>query len=183
MIISDNCIVYDSSDYPYSEFKDKTILHAGKVYACISGFNPPALLTNQRNIFFVGRRYEAELLSFCLRNHIEKIQMQDNWFLILEEFLDTELGTNEKEKTYELLERVGISRRLCTLTRKDITPMMIEYNFKSCLWEWCYLGMYDLLMAAQGKLSKGNTGLGNQQMEELYRFAVKIALMQFSDTR
>ena len=55
---------------------------------------------------------------------------------------------------------------------------MIEYNFVSCLWEWCYLGMYDLLVAAQGKLIKTKIKLDNQQINGLYNFAVKIALMQ-----
>ena len=178
MIISDNHIEYDNSDYPYAEFKYKTMLHASEISAYTSSVIPSALLTKQGNIFFVNRVYEGELLSFCIKNHIEKIHVQDNWFLILEEFLDTEIVAKEKERTYILLEQAGISRTLCDHIRKELAPLMIEYNFVSCLWEWCYLGMYDLLVAAQGKLIKTKIKLDNQQINGLYNFAVKIALMQ-----
>lgn len=182
MIISDSCIEYDCSDYPYAEFKNKTTLHASEISAYTSSFLPPALLTKQGNIFFVSKVYEGELVSFCLRNHIDKVDIQDNWYLILEEFLDTEITEKEKERTYTLLERVGISRTLCEQIRKELAPLMIEYNFISCLWEWCFLGMYDLLMAAQGKFIKTKIKLESQQIDELYNYAVKIALMQ-SDSK
>lgn len=182
MIISDNYIEYDCFDYPYAEFKDKTILYASEIYAYTSSFNSSALLTKQGNVFFVRRVYEGELLSFCIRNHIDKVIMQDNWFLILEEFLDTEIAAKEKERTYILLERAGISWTLCDHIRRVLAPLMIEYNFKSCLWEWCYLGMYDLLMAAQGNLIKAKIRIESQQIDELYNYAVKIALMQ-SDSK
>ena len=164
MRISDSCIEYDCSDYPYAEFKNKTTLHASEISAYTSSFLPPALLTKQGNIFFVSKVYEGELVSFCLRNHIDKVDIK------------------EKERTYTLLERVGISRTLCEQIRKELAPLMIEYNFISCLWEWCFLGMYDLLMAAQGKFIKTKIKLESQQIDELYNYAVKIALMQ-SDSK
>ena len=169
---------YDSNDYPFSEFKNNNIIYAKDIEKCIANFLPPAILTKGKNIFFISAVYKEELFQFCINNKIDKIKLQDNWSLILDEFLDTEFSEQDKQRNYDLLGKVGIEKNMCDQIRQDVGPMMFAYNFISCLWEWCYLGMFDVLEAAQAKMPGMKQKLSLEQLEEFYSWTVDIALMQ-----
>ena len=95
MRISDSCIEYDCSDYPYAEFKNKTTLHASEISAYTSSFLPPALLTKQGNIFFVSKAYEGELVSLFSEKWNEFIEDYYTFDACLDDLFQ---ATNLREK-------------------------------------------------------------------------------------
>ena len=107
-----------------------------------------------KELVFLSREYATELENFAKRNKIEVSDRASNWNLINEPFLDTEFDEKQKQRTLELLESNGISMEEVEKLRQEVGKQMYRYNFGTMLWEWCFLGLSDVLSSMRAKLDK-----------------------------
>lgn len=142
----------------------------------IENFIPPAIKTKTHEILFVPETVKEQVKSLCTEKCIPVVSRDDNWSFILEPFLDTEFTEDTKENCYIKLEENGISRQLCDNIRSEVEESMLAYNFDSCLWEWVYLGLFDLLNACSGILSGSKHRLNDEAFKDVYNRAMKITL-------
>ena len=148
-------------------------------------FAPPAIRTVHGELIFVPFQAEKEgedekLPSFYASNNIPVRKVTDIWDIINDPFLDTEHSEDFKEKGYKQLEKCGVSRAECNCLRIEVAGRMLAYN--SMLWDWCHLGLYDVLCASLGFLSGEKHRLSDTEFEEFYWRAMDIALKGFYDT-
>ncbi|MBN1468061.1 MAG: hypothetical protein JW924_04995 [Fusobacteriaceae bacterium] len=148
-----------------------------EIFEFIENMCPPAIRTNSDEIIFINAELKSQLKEILVKKGIRIIKREDIWSFILEEFLDTEIDENEKEYSYRILERNGITRKECDLIRENIRKMMMSYNFESCFWEWIYLGLYDVLSASNGILANKKYKKNHKEINSFYRECVRIALM------
>jgi len=171
--------VIEFINYP---FRPASIFPSGIIKACeiqeiITNFLPPAIRIKNDELIMIprGQIPVEELLEFGERNKVNLVSRVDVWSLILEEFLDTELGTDNEERVFQILEEQGISRGHCRALRQRLAEIMFSYNFDSCLWEWCHLGLYDLLNACSGNLIKRKFLMPEKEFQGFYFEVMKIA--------
>lgn len=174
----------DSIEFENYPFKPASIypsgcIRVGEIKEIITNFFPPAILTKHDEIIFIpSNQFPVEaLLEFGKKNHIKLTSRVDVWSMILEEFLDTQFGDDDKERLFQILEKNGISRNQCMELRKKLSPIMLSYNFDSCLWEWCYLGLYDLLNACSGNLIRRRFLMPTDEFQKFYFEAMRIACL------
>ena len=174
--IKDHAIEY--LEYPFKcsyAFQHKTIT-ATSIQEMVQTLGRPAICINNNEFIFLSKEDKDSLLSFCEKNAVPVIDRVDVWGYILECFLDTELTERSKQYSYMQLNNCGISEQDCYSLRKEVGQRMIAYNFTSCLWEWCYLGLFDLLCASTGILSGEAHRLSDKDFERFYFKTMDIAL-------
>ena len=165
-------------EYPFKcsyAFKHKTIPSSSIQEMSKSVIRPSILVNHNEFVFLLSDDMES-LLSFCERNSIPVVNRIDVWGIILEYYLDTEQTELSKSISDKQLNQCGISLQECDLLRKEVAQRMIAYNFTSCLWEWCYLGLYDVLCASIGILSGEDHHLSDSDFKKFYFRAMDIAL-------
>lgn len=135
---------------------------------------PPEIRTFGGEILFIEAVHKERLKVFAQNNNIPLVKRVDVWSLILEEFLDTEFSEEDKEKVFRILDESGVNREEVISIRKSLQELMIAYNFKSMLWEWLHLGLYDLLNAYSGKLVEDKYKLNIEEFREIYWKAMKL---------
>ena len=173
--VKNNVIEY--LEYPFKcsyAFMHK-IISASSIQEMVQTFGRPALCINNNEFIFLSKDDNDALLLFCERNDIPVIIRVDVWGYILECFLDTELTEKSKQYSYKQLNNCGISEQECYSIRKEVSQRMIAYNFTSCLWEWCYLGLFDLLCASTGIFSGDAHRLRDKDFERFYFRTMDIA--------
>ncbi|KAA2261634.1 hypothetical protein F0L68_16295 [Solihabitans fulvus] len=113
---------------------------------------PLEVVTTSGETLFVPSRQRVALQRFCRHNDVPHRQRPDVWGDLLEPFLDTSFTVEHEIDTETRLREAGLRRDEVADIRGRLTPLMNAYNFDSMLWEWCYLGLFDLLRAANGHL-------------------------------
>lgn len=134
---------------------------------------PPEIRTTRGETLFVPRDQGAELEEFCRRTGIAVAQRRDVWADLLEPFLDTEVGAEAERATDERLRRAGVPE--FAGIRARLAPLMTAYNFDSMLWEWAYLGLFDLLTAVNGSLVEPGIRAGVGDPAKFHAWAMEIA--------
>lgn len=165
------------NDYPYAPacvYPDGEILFA-EIQEINSSATPPEVWTKDGDILFIHAAQKEELKAKAIEQNIPDISRIDIWDLILEPFLDTEFGEKHKERTLRLLEEQDITREEVLRLRNDLEAVMIAYNFDSMLWDWCHLGLSDVLDARMGKLSGLRFKLSKKEFEEFYKEAIALS--------
>ncbi|HEY7546795.1 MAG TPA: hypothetical protein VID27_18020 [Blastocatellia bacterium] len=162
--------------YPYPP---SSVYPSGKIaYASIIEIDadaaPPEIRT-EREILFISATMKEELRRAASANAIPAVRRIDVWGLLLEPFLDTEFDREDKERTLRLLEESGILRDESVEIRRSVTRAMEAYNFDSMLWDWCHLGLADVLDAFRGVLSGPRHRLPPDEYEAFYWRAMEIA--------
>lgn len=101
-----------------------------------------AKIENNELIFLYG--LEKKLIEEVAKtNRIKTVNPQDNWYLLLEEFLDTEFESDHQELTLEKLNAVGINNNeVLKIRTRFKTRMLITTLFSL---EWIYYGHFDIL--------------------------------------
>lgn len=148
-----------------------------EIFEFIENMCPPTIRTISDEIIFINAELKLQLKEILTKKGVRIVKREDLWNLILEEFLDTEIDEKEKEYSYKILERNGVTREECNLIKKNIRKMMMSYNFESCLWEWIYLGLYDVLSASNGILVNKKYKKDSEEIKSFYKGCVRIALM------
>ena len=90
------------------------------------------------------------------------------------EMLSLVIGKYTIERGYMRLENCGISRRECNALRLEVAERILAYN--SILWDWCHLGLLDVLYASLGFLTGEKHRLSDVDFERFYWRAMNIAL-------
>ena len=123
----------------------------------------------KNELIFVDRKHENSLAVFASANNISIDDSVSPWSLLLEPFLDTEYTAEIEERTDMMLGSFGLSKKEVADIRNEVSEQMYKYNFDTMLWEWCYLGLHDVLCAMRMKYNK-------EQFRKFYRNAMDIEL-------
>lgn len=136
---------------------------------------PPEIRTVRGEILFAPAALKDHLRHMAAQHSIPCVKRIDVWDLILEPFIDTEFSQEHQERTFTILEESGISREECLRIRASVAEAMYAYNIDSGLWDWCHLGLSDVLDALQGKLSGKRHRLSPENFDAFYWRAMKMA--------
>ncbi len=136
---------------------------------------PPEIRTARGEVLFVPAALKESLRETAALNSIPCVSRIDVWDLILEPFVDTEFDREHQERTLSTLEANGISQQECMGIRASVAGAMHAYNIESGLWDWCHLGLSDVLDALQGKLSGDKYRLPPADFEAFYWRAMELA--------
>ncbi|MFC4099107.1 hypothetical protein [Paenibacillus xanthanilyticus] len=163
--------------YPFSAASvcPEGAIPAARIREILPHAYPPEIRTVEGEVLFAEGVDAKALRAFAEQNDIPLVRRVDTWGLILEEFLDTALTSEEKEQTLRVLERCGISRLEAARIRRSVTDVMLAYNWTSLLWEWSHLNLYDVLRAYSGALTGDEFRLPAKEFEAFYREAMRIA--------
>ena len=128
---------------------------------------PPEIHTRSGEILFVAAVLEKELQRAAHVNSIPIVRRLDVWALILEPFLDTEFSEEHQRQTLDQLNRAGLTDKQVEEIRRRVgAPVgVLNYMF---LWNWCYLGLYDVLDIMQAALEP-------VEYRDFYAEAMRIA--------
>lgn len=149
-------------------------IHKDKIQEILLEQFPPEIRTFNGEILFIDAIHKEKLKIFAQANNLPLVKRVDVWSLILEVFLDTEFSEEEEVGAFKILEECGISREEVIIIRNSLQEYMIAYNFKSMLWEWFHLGLYDLLKAYSGEFVGDQYKLTPDEFREAYWKAMKL---------
>ncbi len=152
--------------YPYkpSIAYLKNILHARDVQE-VDG---DSIWLKDRDIVYLPYKHKDTLAQWAKDNAIPVRRRYDLVALILQPFLDTEFTAKDMQHSYRILRLHGIPPEACDAYRARFQDIMWEYNITSMLWEWCYLGITDLLDAHLGILVSDKYRVSEDRFEKLY---------------
>ncbi len=88
-----------------------------------------------------------------------------NWDWILEPYLDTEFTKEKEQKVQARLLENGFEKQEINQIRAEIGKQMYKYN--AILWDWCSLGLHDVLSAMRAKYN-------HQDFSDFYKRAIAI---------
>jgi len=128
--------------YKHSSINDKKKLYYEEIEEIRITYPPCAKINGKELIFLLGLTGE-EIIDVSNKNNIPIAQVQDNWYLICEEYLDTEFDPEHKEETLVKLEQSKISKDEVRLIRKRFSKRMLITTMFSM--EWVYYGQFDIL--------------------------------------
>lgn len=156
------------SDYPFEPsiaYPEKRILPKEIQY--VSADFGVCRIYTEDDIVFVTAAQKEELLAFAKKHELQLKKHSWNWDWLLEPYLDTEFTPENKKLVSERLREVGIDKLETDEIRKEVERQMIKYNFETMLWDWCSLGLHDVLCAMRAKYVKS-------EFEVFYKRAIEI---------
>jgi hypothetical protein len=127
-------------------------------------------------ILFVAATTKRLLGEWCAHYAIPVVQRVDIWGLLLEPFLDTEFTSADEERTRRMLGANGVSDEEAVRIRHEVGECMERYNIASGLWDWCHLGLSDVLDARMGRLAGDACRLAEEDFKVFYWAAMELAL-------
>ena len=116
------------------------------------------------------------LIEASSRHGVADIRYVDIWGLLLEPFLDTASTDDDEQRTQSVLLANGIQAGEVTRVRSEVGECMRRYNLDSGLWDWCHLGLMDLLDAHGGAEAGEACRLSDEAFERFYWAAMELAL-------
>ena len=131
-------------------------------------FNPAIRMNDE--LISLPDTMKSELKNFAQRNGIKTVERLSVWSWILEPFLDTEYTNETDQRCTRMLENCGLTADQVQSLRKEIETQMLKYNFDTMLWEWCFLGLDDVLRAMRTKYNR-------DEFRDFYKRAMSIALL------
>ncbi len=158
------------SKYPFEPsiaFPEKEF-EADEINA-ISWDSYPPLIKIGNEVIFISREYSDDLKQFAERNKVRTFEATRNWNWLLEPYVDTEYTDETDLRLTDLLEKNGIIKEDIDKIRREVKEQMFKYNFDTMLWDWCSLGLSDVLGAMRVKYSK-------EQFADFYNRAMEIQL-------
>lgn len=158
------------SEYPFEPAKvyPNGVIDASEVeWICVDASPPKLKLGN--DILFISAEFKEPLTDFGKRNGIKLVACRWNWDWILEPYLDTEFTAENKKRTNELLLGAGFELNEIEAIRQEVGDQMYKYNFDTMLWDWCSLGLSDVLSAMRAKYNE-------TQFRDFYAQAMEIEL-------
>ncbi len=168
-------IVFTTYAFPWASVYPHGVLAATDVRDAYVEGGPPEIRTRSGETLFVSWDDKAGLAQFCQRHSIPLVRRLDVWGNLFEPFLDTEFNPAHVAATDARLREAGLPQPEIDAIRARLTPLMRSYNFYSGLWEWCDLGLFDLLNALCGNLADPALLPALGDLDEVYRWAMEIA--------
>jgi hypothetical protein len=135
----------------------------------------PELRTTGGETLFIPAAQRSEFERFCVRNSVIGRPRFDAWGDLLEPFLDTWFDPEHERSTLTRLRDAGFPSWEVTEIRRRLTPLMHAYNFDAMVWEWAYLGLYDLLNAANAPVIDPTLQNALGDPTDFYGWAMRIA--------
>lgn len=151
--ITTNTIVI--THYPFEPsiaYPEKT-LTADRIQCIAADFGLCRLYV-ENDIIFISATQKAEVLHFAKANNIPLIPYSWNWDWLLEPYLDTEITPDHQKSIAKQLNAVGLTNTNIKTIQNEVGQQMYTYNFDTLLWDWCSLGLYDVLSAMQVKYNQ-----------------------------
>jgi len=130
----------------------------------------PLTIKVRNELVFISTEQRNEVEIFATRNRLPLVKRPEVWDWILEPFLDTEYTDERDKRLGKLLSDYGLDEPKVWALREEVGVPMLKYNFDTMLWDWCSLGLYDVLGAMRIKY-KGD------EYDRFYRLAMEIALL------
>ena len=121
----------------------------------------------ESDIIFVSSEHKERLKQFAESNNIRLMPQSWNWDWILEPYLDTKFTKENEERCLARLIENGFSLTEIDDIRNEVKDQMYIYNFDTMLWDWCSLGLSDVLSAMRAKYSQ-------DEFKEFYKRALEI---------
>jgi hypothetical protein len=168
-------IVFSSYPFPWASIYPHGVLPASAVRDAYVESGPLEIRTRSGETLFASWDDKAGLEEFCRRHSIPLVRRLDIWGNLLEPFLDTEFSPADEAATDARLRACGLPQPEIDAIRARLAPLMRSYNLDSGLWEWCDLGLYDLLKALSGTLVDPALLPPLGDLGEVYRWAMEIA--------
>jgi hypothetical protein len=134
---------------------------------------PPEIRTVSGETVFVSAMQSSELVLFCIANRITMRRRPDVWGDLLEPFLDTEFTPERRADAQARLDQVGLGEEEVARIRAAVDPLMYAYNGRH--WDWCHLGLADLLEAAVSDWIPEEQQLKPADRAGFYSWAMRIA--------
>ena len=131
----------------------------------------PITVKVKNELIFISAEQRNEVEVFATRNDLPLVKRPAIWDWILEPFLDTEYTDEMDERLGKLLSKYGLDEHSVSALREEVGVPMLKYNFDTMLWDWCSLGLCDVLGAMRIKY-KG------EEYDRFYQSAMEIALLQ-----
>jgi len=128
--------------FKHSSLYDKNKLYFEEIEEIRTTYPISAKINDKELIFLLGLT-EEDVVNVSNKNNIPLVRAQDNWYLICEEYLDTEFDPEHKEETFVKLEKSKISKDEVKLIRKRFSKRMLITTMFSM--EWVYYGQFDIL--------------------------------------
>ncbi len=119
------------------------------------------------DIVFVSAEKKEELKEFAAVNNIKLSKHSWNWDWILEPYLDTELTEKDEQLVLKRLNENVIEKSEVEKLRLEVSEQMYKYNFDTMLWDWCSLGLFDVLAAMRTKYNKN-------EFRDFYKRAIDV---------
>ncbi len=119
------------------------------------------------DIVFISAEKKEELKRFTGVHQIKLIEHSWNWDHILEPYLDTEFTKEQELLVLDRLNKSGIETSEVEQLRAEVGKQMYKYNFDTMLWDWCSLGLSDVLSAMRAKYNKS-------EFRDFYKRAIAI---------
>ncbi|MEU0885716.1 hypothetical protein ABZ345_44640 [Lentzea sp. NPDC005914] len=168
-------IAFTTYAFPWASVYPHGVLRASDIRDAYVEAGPLEIRTRSGETLFASWDHKAALVQFCERHSIPLVRRLDVWGNLFEPFLDTEFGAEHEAATDARLRAAGLPQPEIDSIRARLAPLMRAYNFDSGLWEWCDLGLYDLLNALNGTLVDRALLPALEDLGEVYRWAMEIA--------
>ncbi len=120
-----------------------------------------------KDVVFVSAKKKEELKAYAENNNIKLTEHSWNWDWLLEPYLDTEFTEEAEQRVLELLIENGFEKHEIDDIRAEVGKQMYKYNFDTMLWDWCSLGLSDVLSAMRAKYNKN-------EFRDFYKRAIEI---------
>ena len=164
-------------DYPYppASCVATGVVEWSRVTSIDSTALPPEVRT-EREILFVPAALRDSLIEASSRHGVADICYVDIWALLLEPFLDTSFTEDDEQRTQQRLLANGVPGEEVARVRSEVSECMRRYNLDSALWDWCHLGLKDVLDAHRGRLAGETCRLDEEAFARFYWAAMELAL-------
>ena len=172
-------VQFTKYSYPPSSVYPSRLVDWHEVREVCTFGAPPEIRLDSGEILFFPAAYKDEIAKVAMEKGIPNTRSIDIWALVLEPFLDTQFNHGHKKQTLRTLMANGVSTFECFRLRLVLKRTMFAYNIKSGLWEWCHLGLSDVLDArlgiGVGKAVPISLRLGPIRFASFYWYAMKVA--------
>ena len=113
------------------------------------GWYPPTVRTKTGEYIFIEAVKAAQLADLGTRFNVPFVRRHDVWSDILEPFLDTQMSAQDQVRSFERLEKSGLTRAQVEAIRAQHTAGML--GLTALTWEWFHYGMCDLFEVTKAK--------------------------------
>lgn len=172
---SESGIAFAQYPYPAASLAATGKVAWSHVVSIDSTATPPEIRV-LGEILFVPAPMREALVEWSVRHCVAHVRHIDVWALLLEPYLDTAFTDDDADRTLRVLEANGVTNTEVAQVRTEVGICMRRYNLESGLWDWCHLGLLDLLEAHRGVLTGESCRLDDDAFRRFYRRAMELAL-------
>jgi hypothetical protein len=134
---------FQKYEFRLGYFAQNTRLPASEIQEAWLHTHPPGLVLHSGEIIFISASEKETLLNWLNALKIPIVARLDIWECFCNPCVDTHYSEADALRDQKKLQAAGFSIAEIESIRAKITPALLSYN--ALIWDWCYLGLYDLL--------------------------------------